>query len=90
MSGFLSELLLLPSHVPLVLTLTYMALVNKVIRCVRPTVTSSTYLPQINRKLSSVTLMSNTEPAAKKQRMDIKVRSIIHWMYFHHQSLDRP
>lgn len=60
------------SHVP-------MTWVNRVIRCVRrPTVVSSAYLFQGDRKLSSVTLMSNTGPAAKKQRMDVKVCPVIH------------
>jgi hypothetical protein len=69
-----------------------MTLTNKVIRSVRwPTVTSSAYLFQnVDRKLSSVTRMSNTEPAAKKQKMDVKVRPVIHSMYLHHQDLDRP
>jgi len=65
-----------------------MTLVNKVIRSVySPTVTS---LFHLDRKLSSVILMSEIGPAAKKQRMDVKVRPITHRMYLHLQNLDRP
>jgi hypothetical protein len=49
-----------------------MTLVNKVIRSVRsPTITTA-YLFRLDRKLSIRTVMSQTGPATKKQRMDVK------------------
>jgi hypothetical protein len=67
-----------------------MTLINKVIRSIRSPTVASAYKIHLDRKLGSRTVMSQTGPATKKQRMDVKVRPIAHRMYLYLQHLHRP
>lgn len=49
-----------------------MTLINKVIRSIRSPTLASVYKIHLDRKLGSRTVMSQTGPATKKQRMDVK------------------